>query len=143
MSYVQCYCSWRFLGTNFTLLAFSVIFCPSLSFFEKVTLYFVTNNDPNRTEFCYFWPPSIESSDNSLSLTSSLSPVEEQVSVKLVLLVRDGLETVVDRTEYWIYSILFSIQFSIFGETEPNIYRKKLRIFVFNFFLNFFEKFVK
>ena len=48
---MQCYCSWRFLVTNFTLLAFSVIFCPNLSFFEKVTLYFVTDIDTGRTEF--------------------------------------------------------------------------------------------
>ena len=45
--------SWLFLVTNFTLLAFSVIFCPNLSFFEKVTMYFVTDIDTGRTEFCF------------------------------------------------------------------------------------------
>ena len=40
-----------FWSQNFTLLAFLVIICPNLSFFEKVTLYFVTDSDPDRTEF--------------------------------------------------------------------------------------------
>ena len=50
-SCAQCYFIWRFFITNFTLLVFLVIFCPNLLFFEKVTLYFVTDSDPDRTEF--------------------------------------------------------------------------------------------
>ena len=38
-SCAQCYCIWRFLVTNFTLLAFLVIFCPNLSFFENNSVF--------------------------------------------------------------------------------------------------------
>ena len=38
-SCAQGYCIWRFLVTNFTLLAFLVIFCPNLSFFENNSVF--------------------------------------------------------------------------------------------------------
>ena len=38
-SCAQSYCIWRFLVTNFTLLAFLVIFCPNLSFFENNSVF--------------------------------------------------------------------------------------------------------